>query len=245
MDIARFFIPIIAGKKAVFSPLDLLPKVWLKSDTGFYADAGKTTPVTTNNTVVDVWTDQSGNGLDVVSDTGKMPKLMLNVINGHAVLRFDAADDWMASAVFASALSQPNTVFIVLKHNSGSVAGAENYIGSKASAVNANNFAITNGTPDSWNIYAGTTLDSGVAIDTNVNIFTLLFNGASSTIRQNGVEIAAGNANTKTMGSLSLGYGGAEGVNSDIAEVIVYNSNLSDVNRAKVEGYLTTKFINP
>jgi len=59
--------------------------LWLKSGTGLYQDAAKTTPAA-NGDAVGAWADQSGNGNDATQATaGLKPVRIDNVVNGIGV----------------------------------------------------------------------------------------------------------------------------------------------------------------
>lgn len=236
----------LVGGGAAWNPLSLSPSVAYESDDGLYLDTSKTTPAVLDNALVQAWADKTANVRDVLQGTaGKIPLLKLSVINGNPALRFDLGDDFLESVAFAAPLAQPNMVFIVMKHLTGAVTGDAIILDSKATGASREVFQIKNGTPDAWSIWAGTTLTSTDAIDTSVHVFTILYNGASSYIRKDGTQIAAGNAGTNAMGSISLGYGGAIGINSDIAACYVFDTPLSDADRTLMESYLTGKYINP
>src|SRR5690606_11740650 len=94
-------------------------------------------------------------------------------------------------------------------------------------------------------LYAGTNLTAANTIDASAHRITGLFNGASSQIWVDGTSAVTGHASNNGYQGYQLGrfltatadfYGG------DLAEIIVYDSALSDTDRQDVEAYLYNKW---
>ena len=188
-----------------------------------------------NGVNVITWSDKSGNGRDVTQAVdGQRPSY--DVSTGR--VSFVAGNsDFLQSSTFASALSQPNTVFIVANLAAGG--GAIQVIFSGAVAGNLNNFLMISG---NFSLYAGTILADG-ARNANDNIKVGRFNGANSKYWHNGVLVASGEAGAQALDGISLGkqQSGINYADCDIMEVIIYNADISDVDRVKIEGYLANK----
>lgn len=227
-------------QQAAFSPVDIAGlKLWLKADTGVYKDAGITLAVEGES--AQQWNDQSGNANNVTQATAAArPIYKINIINGQPAVRFDGSDDRMAASF---ALVQPTTVFIV-----GKKANTTQH-GYFVDGITATGLILSdnNAVPVSssvWRLYAGSGVETAITIDTSFHVFGGIANGASSLISVDGATTSgnagASNANGITLGS--IGSQDAAFLNGDLAEVVIYDSALSDANRNKVESYLGTKY---
>ena len=216
-----------------FSPPDLGGlEMWLEGDSLGVVD----------NQPINEWDDLSGNGHHVEQPTGSLqPIYKVNILNGHAVVRFDAADDFLASATFASELAQPNTVFLVNKW-----ADTTTRTGFDGIDVNKRNMLYLTAA-DGFVAYAGT--DQALKHQIPVqhlrwNLHAITYNGAASTYWLNRAVLATGNPGTMGLTGITLGRFAApnQAVSGDIAELIIYNRALSDAERQQVEDYLATKY---
>ena len=190
-----------------------------------------------NGVNVITWSDKSGNGRDVTQAVdGQRPSY--DVSTGR--VSFVAGNsDFLQSTAFASALTQPNTVFIVANLAAGG--GAIQVIFSGAVAGNLNNFLMISG---NFSLYAGTILADG-ARNANDNIKVGCFNGANSEYWHNGVSVASGAAGSQALDGISLGkqQSGINYADCDIMEVIIYNAAISAVDRDRITGYLSNKWV--
>lgn len=182
---------------------------------------------------VGTWPDQSGNGHDLVQATAaKKPLYKTAVQNGNPVVRCDGNDDFMAGT--PGTIAQPNTIFLA----GGYITTAEGdrfYTGE--SSIERHLFFQNNG---KFSMYAGTVVNTTV-VSTGFKMFTLLFNGASSTFRLNTASTAT-NPGTQDLRDFVLatnyGYSGDYG-NIDVGEIILYNGNESPADN---EAGLNTKY---
>ena len=155
---------------------------------------------------------------------------------------FTAANStFLQSAVFGSALSQPNTVFIVYKIT-GDLGELEALFDGNSVLVHAIYIWVGN-----FTLSAGIDLIDG-ATDANDNIHTVLFNGALSEYWINGISKISGDAGANTLNRITLGANRTLVIPADceIMEVIVYNADISDVSRDKLTrglGYKWGKLI--
>lgn len=96
------FFPSPEGGAPAWSPLDLSPVFWVRSDLG----------ITVTGSGVSTWADQSGNARDLTQITdAQRPPLVAASLNGHNVLRFLGGTkrlDW------ASPWAQPNEATVLL-----------------------------------------------------------------------------------------------------------------------------------
>jgi len=214
-----------------FNPLSISGcKLWLKSNVGITKDGSD---------LVSAWEDQSDESNDVAQATGtNQPLWVDNVQNGLPVIRFDGVDNYMSTAIFTGGtLTQPNTIIIVVKMPS-----------------NVNTF-VHDGISDTarhafWNyldensMYAGTYLSGTTVNSTNFLLYYEVFNGASSLLRKSKIQLFTGNAGTQSL--TGFRFGAASGItnfsNSNIGEVLIYDSILSTEDRDNIETYLTDRW---
>jgi hypothetical protein len=219
-------LPTFRGVLSGFSPLSLAPALWL-SDTG--SSAG-------------TWPDISGNGRDATqTDSAKQPAIITNALNGRQVRRFDGSNDFLKTGAFSQNIPQPNDWFIAFKSNNNSsrrVFDVETIGG----ATGPRNTMLLNGSVS--HIFAGDIL-SGNFTSTDWNISNARFNGSSSEWRVNGSVLTNGNAGTEASSSLVIGAfrtTASDFFNGDIAEILVFPTALSTINRQRVERYLGAKY---
>jgi len=225
-------MPFIGGAK--FDPNQPLHitdecKVWLDGK-----DAGQ---FTLDGTYVDDWIGKGSLAVHAANTNANTTRPTYDINTG--IVTFTAANStFLQSAAFASALVQPNTVFIVANLAAGG--GAIQVIFSGAVAGNLNNFLMITG---NFSLYAGTILADG-ARNANDNIKVGCFNGANSKYWHNGVLVASGEAGAQALDGISLGkqQSGINYADCDIMEVIIYNADISDVDRVKITGYLAKKW---
>ena len=226
-----------AGPSAAgWTPADIADlKVWL--------DAGTITGLSDGDAVT-TWTDLSGNSNSPTQATaGKRPLYKTSIINSLPVVRGDGSDDYLAKT-FGSALSQPNTVFIVCKWIALGT-GDYRFV---CDAPTGTRHALYRkpAASSKWGFYAGSLGDTDDAVDTSAHYLVAVFNGASSSLRLDGVEIDTSNIGTQTMGGAILftadALTGTYCSNVDIAEYGVYDAGLSAGNIGLLETYLSAKY---
>ncbi|NIV36798.1 MAG: hypothetical protein GWN58_47395, partial [Anaerolineae bacterium] len=144
------------------------------------------------------------------------------------------------------ALTQAFTYFAVAKLDAGAV--NDNKLHYICDGDDNTNRAILRQTdlptPDAWNMWSGTNLTGGDS-DGNWNIWTAVFNGNSSAFWLNGGLEASGAAGALEPDGLTAGaaYGGIAGWwEGDIAEIIIYDSELSDADKDEVGQYLAARY---
>jgi len=139
---------------------------------------------------VSVWPDQQGdNDLDI--QTGS-PTYVESGINGNPAIEFHGD----GLEVTGLSVTQPNTTYVVFEYHSGFDGGR---VLSGVSERQLTAWAYNN-----WGVYAGDNLFG--SNDIGIQQMTTVFDGANSILRENGVETAVGDAGTKDLGGLSVGY---------------------------------------
>jgi hypothetical protein len=228
----------LLGGSASFSPLAIPGlALWLDASdasTLFQASNG-TTPAAADGDVVGYWGDKSGNGKNAIqATTANKPVMKTAVKNGRNAVRFTAVDDNL-SVSYGSTLAQPWTYWIVVVRTAG------DYI---LDGAGSNRHIFFTVTPPHIGINAGAGLATTGVTATNWNVYTLQFNGASSKVRANGVEVASGNAGIQSIDTLIIGTRKSfdEGFSGDIAELIASNTLATDSTNSAVESYLNAKW---
>jgi hypothetical protein len=236
---------------ASFSPADVPGlSLWLKADAG----------VTLSGSNVTAWADQSENGNNAsVENSGEKPTFVSSFLNGKPAIQFDGQTQ-LLNIDGSESLDFINTsIFIVLKRT-GNGSGNEVTFMKNGSALEdsgaywqtaklngANsNFAVANG--GSYDRNSGISIGDGVA-----RIMDFTFDGTDFNIYVNGSQTATYNEPTgnieTTTGPLQIGgYNksfnnpGGELFNGQIAEIIMYNSAVTETERQQVEAYLNAKY---
>lgn len=210
--------------------------VYLKADAG--------TSTTTDGATVSSWTDQSGNGNNATSP-GTQPIYKTNAINGQPAVRFDGGFTYMALPT-PSTLGIQNhdyEIFIIAKSSTHAVqflmgGATENY------EIHLDGVSGARFIPA-----ASTYIDQGDNQDYtegNVHMFNVQASSTYGKIRVDGTDggSTAADVRSSNGGGLVLGVraGGTFYFNGDIAEVIIYNTVLSAIDRITVEKYLADKY---
>lgn len=262
-------VAAIARRKAnassgPFDPLSLSPALWLDaSDPDTLFDSSGGSALVLADGAVARWEDKSGNARHPIQDAlGSRPIRKTNIQNGLDVLRFDGVNDYLVLAaglgtrsgitVFA-VYSIPSLVsdhvFVAGEWNTGGFAGTSEWLIDSFGDTGANQ-----GRP-SFRVEIGTTTAVVEESATRLAEFIVVtgrHDGSNVTVWVDGVQkdttAASGTINQVSgrqfyVGSLhATGTPGNFGFGGDICELLVYPSNLSDVNRAAVEAYLATKW---
>lgn len=235
-----------------FSPSSISGlQLWLKADaiTGLSDGA----PVST-------WEDSSGNSRDATQSGSSRPTYKTSIVNGLPVLRFDGTSSYM---VTASASYYVQSYFVVMLMKTAG--GTAPYCGIIATRTSAALFGASDVQCGFGNSVGGTNLisinsSSGggngnttyVAVD-GVSQSTTAFdnyNSGSGIVCSKDVfhYVTDIDTNKKTNGTKIFGIGSDSVTannrfhNGDIAEVIIYDSNISGTNRTNVENYLKAKY---
>ena len=199
--------------------------------------------MTADGDVVGAWADKSGNGNDALqATTANKPLYKAAIKNGLSIIRFDGANDWLVTAAFASALSQPNTIVVAAMINTATPVTTKIYVDGIAGA--SRHVVYASNPEFEFAIYAGAVLVSGDALNTNYNILTAIFSGVSSELFLNGTSIVSGDAGAHTLTGLTVAASAtlATPLPGDELEILVYDSALSTSNRQAVEAYINSKW---
>lgn len=222
------------GEDVVFtsssSPLDFTWRgAWLADDIGLSNGATVTTwPALATSTQGDI-TGWAGNAADSVlySTTGMGGQPELQVVASRNVTH--DVIDW------GSTLAQPNTIVLVVR-----------------SPTTTTDFVDTSPTTNrhlidgasGLRMFAGTALTDNPtdAFDDSPHLLIATFNGGSSSMRVDGVQVSSGNAGTQGMGPMILWSGTFQSSAVKFAFVGVYTSAMSVDEIATTETFFMSKY---
>jgi hypothetical protein len=215
-----------------FVPTDITElKLWL--------DASDLTTITESSGNVSQWDDKSGEGNHLSQATStNQPGTGNNTKNGLNVLDHDGTE-YLARATFVNgALTQPNTIFCVCKVPLSNA----NYVLDGGGVSTRHAIFTSSG---NYGIYAGAVLNSS-ATETGGNwvLLTLLADTTTSELWENQTSLATGDIGTQNLNGLVV-YGRYTGTGlstGDVAEVIIYNKELTSGEISDVETYLSDKW---
>lgn len=199
-------------------------------------DFADNSTITASAGAVSQVTDKSGSGHTLTQSTaGLKPTTGLNTINAKNVLHF--LNNRLDTATFTQA--QPITGFAIGQLDTASGVNRQ-MLGNGGTSP-----TLYQGSTTVWRMYASTEQGT-IPSTTNVTLLSGIFNGASSQLYVNGVLDGTFNPGTNGYLNLSIFIGNDVSAGApwlgNIAEVILYNSALSDPNRNNVEQYLLLKW---
>lgn len=212
---------------------------WHRSDMG----------ITLVGSKVSAWADQSGQGHDLTQGTdAQRAEYVSNVIGGHPVLR-GSTDFWMPY-VSTWAVTATGTAFVVVKYVAHAGYQLTLYGLSRPSLYMGGNEAVdkplvfTDSNRAAWGsaLSAGTNYLVKWAWDfsgaTNSTYYTQVGGGTEVS------ETVADSFNSDTWQSLSINPGitGAQQLECDLAELIIYNRKLAAADDAAVRAYVTARY---
>jgi hypothetical protein len=195
--------------------------------------------------------DQSGNGRNATQATAaSQPQIVASGVvvtdsNGNAAMDFDGTDDHMSSGLF-TAIPQPFTGLCVSQFDSANNNQDSAAMGGGASNQFLLSFQQNNYTPDEWQAYAGTLVQTGVSSDNNLNLHSALISGASSEYWLNGSSVAQANFGANSITAVAVGCATAiPSLNGPwfglVHEVILYPSDIT-ANRASIETNIASRY---
>lgn len=213
-----------------FDPLSLSPSLWLKAD----AITGKN-----DGDALAQWDDSSGNANHATQGTAaSRPLYKTNIVNGKPVVRFDVTDDGMGTPVGAVA-GTSFTLFCVYDFR-----GATPAVRRAVHATGANwLIGPYNGNHQFYD-GGGFTAPDGPAVTQNVFVYQTAKQTASTSVNYvNGTQYGTrAQAGSPGITAFNLGSLGSDVFDGDMAELLIYPTALSDVNRQSVETYLAAKY---
>jgi len=236
-----------------------------------WLDADDASSITLNGTDVEEWRNKSTDYAGIFdyrqdASTIRQPAYVLSALNSKSVVRFDRIWDYMSASGNASKRSpagtdQTFTAFLVARENAAATGG----YGILQWGLNS---SMANTSDSSWiflNNYGASSRYMAVRdlnnyiISTDITgkmlatarIFTLTQTSTNTTYHVTGTLNATAAAtigaaypatSTNTFSFLGTQYAASTHFYGDIAEIIVYNRDLSTSERGTIESYLSTKW---
>jgi hypothetical protein len=256
----RFGPPI----EPIDSPMELPNlRFWLDATTGLFDATSGGSAVTTDNSAVARWEDQSGNSKNFTQATlNSRPVLKTAALNGKNVIEFDGSNDWLLDSTSESAYASMGYayIFAVLKDTNRTAGNAWHlpvFIG--RNAVGATRFILAtrqNGTSNFAGAFRKDTEALTVISDTsnanfNVLSYILKFSDGSHSLRKNQSQIASGtftagatanvNSSARAIGCLDSGFSGFF-FPGQVGEVFVGTGQLTQGQIDGAEQYLKNKW---
>lgn len=208
---------------ASFAPTDIAGlQLWL--DASQITGLGDGDPVAT-------WPDESGNGNNATQpSSGARPTYQTNEINGLPIIRFDGVDDELS---FILTTPQPFTMFFVAKE-----------ITPAASGYGIPAWRMGYDSASQLFLYGNTGFALPCTRDTSPHLFGGKASAGNGQMYFDGGGLGGTSpTDAAWSGTSYLCSNGAGGFYQwDMAEFIIYDSALSDVDRQAVENYLAAKY---
>ena len=212
------------GGAVAFAPSDISGlQLWLDAGHG----------ITQNDGYVSTWTDRSGNENNAIQATAEnQPLLVASGLNGEPTLSFDGVNDYVSF----NEISDIRTVFWVLKEDDNPLSNYNFILGSLSA------YDFHRGYPKK--IWGGFTNNFITLGETYLN--STLINGGATDLEPNWSILSlvtTGNVKAENfVYDRTYGDSGQHMWDGSLAELIIYNTALSEVDRQKVETYLNTKY---
>jgi len=202
----------------------------------------------TDGQAVTTWSDKSGFGRDLTAGfPNQAPIFHQNAINGRAAIEFDGAQSLLKTYGSTFTIAQPDTFFIVYKSLDDNSANPAFVVDSRDASTRQ---VFGKSDASKAGIYANIHLDAANTAYpfTNFQIWSGTYNGTSSSVYQNGYQVATGSAGAAALNGLTVGglnsttQYGYELSHSLVAEILFYDGALSSTDRSAVTDWLQEKY---
>lgn len=237
------------------------PKLWNDGNdkSTMFTDTAMTTLVINDGDSIAAWADKSGNNNNAIQSTlGNRPTYKTNILNGKSVLSFDCAayNTLVVDIVNSIPQNASVTVFVLAKINNYSTSGGarkaisfKGGVGALGWAASVNvSYTLGNGVRFTKLGVADTVLPIPILDDKSYSLLTFKFDSSFDCSSYNNGDLRSfvASAADCLTGNREFIIGG--GVNSteswdgNIAEVLVYDEELTDDEIIKVSGYFIRKW---
>lgn len=229
----------VTGYGSSFSPSSLTPHMWLSAD--------EISGVTVNDTPVSSWTDRSGNDHSVDGAGSTRPLLKTAIQNGLPAVLFDGTDDFLQSPTPWAGIDQPITIAIVASMTSGGGRFYFDGVGS-SNRVAFGDSLVASG---SHEVFGGVdAVGAAQAKPTGMNLWTVVLNGTSSSVRKNRAAFASGATNIGTQQWVGMTLGANQGAVASflagyVCELVAVVGTLTTDERDDLEDYLQARWATP
>jgi hypothetical protein len=216
-----------------------------------FQNSDGTVPATATSDPVGYWGDKSGNARHATQTTAaNRPTVSTTTLNGRRTLGFDGSDDRLDIAALDTT---PATVFSVVRHNSGTTTAARTPYAFSDGASYLHAQFIQSGASQMIGLTHNSSRSSFTADKIDVLGASFLLTSSQSSVggglvgRVNGSGLPftvavqdAGGANR--VGCRFRNSANDQFWNGQIAELLVYQSDLTDAQIARVERYLASRW---
>lgn len=219
--------------------------LWLRADTGVVITAGSNPPT------VQQWRDISGNSYNATQNTNNLrPRFVtpVTLINGRPTVLFDGSNDFLSGTTIPG-LDTSLTIFIIGKTNAATGTNSRNFI---SFGTNATGLSLFQGGSPGALFYRNNGIDYPTGISLPVvagSPYTLLeilrsYNTDVECYKNNDSITALGSiaAGSFVNGNYALAAGGNAYFRGEIAEIVVYNRNLSEPEQILLEEYFFNRY---
>ena len=224
-----------------------------------YLDAEKLAAQQAPGTAVTSWADGSGRSHNASSVGTGAPLLVGGALGGRPAVRFDGVNDYLTLGPGFSDFTGGASIYIVARPASlqpgskllslGNGAGQANVVLGRNGSTNGLQYFTTNGSGAYGWFGTGNALANGEAA-----VYSVLQGGGPvggsvvARVLRDGAEVGSGTVYVPPVGSRATNFIGRSYWSSDgyfagdIAEVIVYNRELSTAEQAALAAYLSAKY---
>jgi len=210
--------------------------------------SGITTTSTANTDFVSAWADQSGNGNNATPPADP-PAFISSSINSKPAISFNGDGSWMQIPQNGIGNNGNISIFIVLNYTSGLVIFNKGDLATFPATVweitTSNGFGYVDISTEEWK-YATYTQDTGL------QLFEGFASGGVSQVAINGTNVGTPSDAPSELNNIlqyiGIGGGGTNGSNNEypldarIAEIIIYNRQVTTSERQQIEAYLNQKY---
>ncbi|MDP4219828.1 MAG: T9SS type A sorting domain-containing protein [Bacteroidota bacterium] len=206
--------------------------LWLQADNGVIQTAGK----------VSQWTDRSGKGNSVLqSQSGSQPQLLANSLNGHSIVKFHGWNEYLVGPHVFPCYKDYTVTAVVRIDNLQAV---NNILSGEDHAF----YLAGDQYPRVVHGVFLSQLISSIPLDTNFAIVTVRYSewNEQAKIYVNGqsgdsLYVTSNNDSAIYIGAFRSSYG----LNGAIAELILYDRQLTEQEREELESSLRMKYAIP
>jgi len=213
------------------------------ADLILWLEASDISTIINSGGFVSGWKDKSKNGNNAAQTTGaNQPTTGIETINGVNALKFDGINDSLLRATFTGGqVAQPNTIFVVWELPDLPLSTTGKMIDGGA---DPSRHVIEISTNDRWQMWAGLFMFGTVRLENTPYITASLFNTTSSEAYVNGVQDVDGDVGDRFLNGISIAskFGVSAFLNVKIGEIIIYNKDVSTLERQQVEESLSNKW---
>ncbi len=181
---------------------------------------------------VDTCYDLSGNNNNIIQPVSSFqPRVLNSILNGHKIIRFDGADDYLKF----NEITDIRTVFWIVKEDSLATSNFRSLLGHTTlyEFVRAQNKEIWHTLSSSF-VQSGITRLNSIQIDGTTNVLPLTYSILSL--------VTTGNTKADNFSNDRISDRIFQG---DLAELIIYNQALTPLQVDTIETYLRKKYTPP